>query len=127
MTQCSRVLTAARSYKGTCQAEWLNDTPDDGPIITRVAARIQNLEERGYVFEILRDRKGTRVYRLLSEPEGATEKEKRPNPETHAGSAELEGQVRPPAKLGPPSTQSEPPRLFEAGKGQFNFSSQEAA
>lgn len=65
MTQADRVLKAARSYRGTSQAEWLADvTPDGGPRITRVAARIQELEEQGHVFEIIGRRSKCVVYRL---------------------------------------------------------------
>jgi hypothetical protein len=74
MTQTDRVLKAARSIRGTCQADWLaSHTPDGGQPITRVAARIQDLEDRGYTFEILHDRGGTRVYRLTSEPSTGVE------------------------------------------------------
>jgi hypothetical protein len=70
-TQMDRVLAAARSYRGTCQAEWIAArTPDGGPQITRVGARIQDLEDkRGCVFEIVGWRHGTRVYRLVEDPE----------------------------------------------------------
>lgn len=69
-TQLSRVIAASRSYRGTSQSDWLSDqTPDGGPRITRIAARIQDAEERGYAFEILGPRHKTRVYRLISEPD----------------------------------------------------------
>lgn len=65
MTQAERVLKASRSFRGTCQADFLEPyVCDGGSPITRVAARIQDLEEQGHVFEILHDRNGTRVYRL---------------------------------------------------------------
>ena len=70
ISQCDRVLKAARAFNGTCQADWLADTtPDGGPRITRLAARLQDLEDRGCTFEILGRRNGTRVYRLVSEPD----------------------------------------------------------
>jgi hypothetical protein len=69
-TQLERVLAAARSFRGTCQAEWLADhTPDGGPRITRVAARIEEAEQRGYTFELIGWRSKTKVYRLLSQPD----------------------------------------------------------
>lgn len=70
-TQMDRVLAAARSYRGTCQAEWLDPNVCDGKEpITRLAARIQDLEEkRGCRFEPLPWRYGTKVYRLIEDPE----------------------------------------------------------
>jgi hypothetical protein len=68
VTQAERVLRAARSFRGTCQADWLADeTPDGSPRITRVAARIQDLEAEGCVFEIIGVRSKTRVYRLVEQ------------------------------------------------------------
>lgn len=70
MTQLERVVKAARSFRGTCQADWLaNTTPDDGPRITRVGARIQEAEDRlGATFEIIGWRGKTKVYRLVDVP-----------------------------------------------------------
>lgn len=66
MTQLERVLKAARSFRGTCQAEWLGPVADGGPRITRLAARLQEAEDRyGYQFECLGKRAGTKVYRLV--------------------------------------------------------------
>lgn len=106
MTQTERVLKAARSYNGTCQADWISPTtPDGGPPITRVAARIQDLEERDYTFEILHDRHGTRVYRLVSGPT-------------------VEGDSRGAIPPGPASAVSLS-RLFEVGPSQFGFGDEE--
>lgn len=70
-TQADRVLAAARSFQGTCQADWLAEhTPDGGPRITRVPARIDDLERRGAVFETIGWRAKTKVFRLVSAPDG---------------------------------------------------------
>jgi hypothetical protein len=71
MTQCSRVLNLAKRYNGICQSELLGlyNEADGGPAITRLAARIQDLEDQGHVFELLPDRKGTRTYRWVSGPD----------------------------------------------------------
>jgi hypothetical protein len=70
-TQLDRVLAAARSYRGTCQTDFLApDVCDGGPPITRVAARIQDLETLGHRFEIIGTRSKTRVYRLLDVEQG---------------------------------------------------------
>lgn len=66
LTQAERVLAAARSFRGTCQADWLADvTPDGGPRITRVAARLHELDGRGHGFECLGWRNKTKVFRLI--------------------------------------------------------------
>jgi hypothetical protein len=70
-TQLERVIEAARSFRGTCQADWLAaETPDRGPRITRVAARMQEAEDRlGASFECIGWRNRTKVYRLTDEPD----------------------------------------------------------
>lgn len=74
MTQLQRVIKAARSFRGTCQADWLAEvTPDGGPRILRVGARIQEAEDRfGASFEIVGTRSKTRVYRLVDAGSGVT-------------------------------------------------------
>ncbi len=70
MTQTERIIRAARSYRGVCQVDLLGPhTIDGGSPITRLAARIQDAEARGYVFEIIGTRHKTRVYRLISSPD----------------------------------------------------------
>jgi hypothetical protein len=72
VTQVERVIEAARSFQGVCQVDFLlPDVIDGGAPITRLGARIQDAEERGYVFETIGWRDKTKVYRLLSEPEAA--------------------------------------------------------
>jgi hypothetical protein len=71
--QVERVIAAARSPDGVSQADMLlPDVIDGGAPITRVGARIQDAEERGFVFETIGWRDRCKVYRLLSEPEAAT-------------------------------------------------------
>src|ERR1700742_5131021 len=66
-TQCERVLALSKRHVGICQAE-LYDAPDKRGPITRLAARVYDLESRGHRFEFLHDRKGCRVYRWVEGP-----------------------------------------------------------
>lgn len=66
-TQCERVLALSKRHVGVCQAE-LYDAPGRRGPITRLAARIQDLEDREHVFGFLHDRKGCRVYRWVEGP-----------------------------------------------------------
>lgn len=69
--QQARVLAAARHFNGTCQADWVQDLGADGlGKITRLAARIGELDELGYCFECIGWRSKTKVWRLVSEPAG---------------------------------------------------------
>src|SRR4051812_44300588 len=87
MTQTERVIAAARSYRGVCAVDFLGpDVIDGGKPITRVAARIQDAEERGYVFETIGWRSKMKVYRLVSEPEGVESGSSERRPATHRGS-----------------------------------------
>jgi hypothetical protein len=66
VTQTDRVIAAARSFRGVCQVDLLGpETVDGGPPITRLAARIQDAEAKGFAFEIIGWRKSTKVYRLI--------------------------------------------------------------
>lgn len=70
MTQRDRVLAKARSYDGCCQADFLlPNVCDDGPPITRVAARLYDLDLAGFSFECIGWRCKTKVFRLVSEPD----------------------------------------------------------
>jgi len=104
MTQSERVLAAAKSFRGTCQADWLGETPDGGPRITRVAARIQDLENAGHVFEIIGVRSKTRVYRLV-------ELERPVLPAPRESRMLADGPLE--------------DRLFEVGRGQHGWADQE--
>lgn len=69
-TQVERVIKAARSFRGVCQPDFEGAvTIDRKPRITRLAARIHEAEQKGYVFERLHRRHGFIVYRLVSEPD----------------------------------------------------------
>jgi hypothetical protein len=100
-TQLERVIDASRSFRGTCQADFLGDTVDGLPNITRVGARIQEAEEQGYVFEIVGWRNKTKAYRLVSEPD--------------VESGRREGRP-PPEKAEPPSAPSSPASALSAGE-----------
>lgn len=69
-TQTERVLEASRSFRGVCQTDFLApDVIDSGTPITRVCARIQDLEDKhNCVFEVIGWRNKTRVFRLVSQP-----------------------------------------------------------
>ena len=70
-TQLDRVMKAAARYNGVCQADFAHPTCDGLPPITRVAARLQEAEDRlGASFEILGWRSKTKVFRLVGEPAG---------------------------------------------------------
>lgn len=69
--QQKRVLAAARSYRGTCSADWLDEMGADGKgRISRLAARIEELAVlHDCVFECIGWRNKTKVYRLVSGPD----------------------------------------------------------
>lgn len=65
MTQRERVLKKAHSYDGVCQADFLlPNVCDEGPPITRVAARLFELESEGYCFDRIGWRDKCKVFRL---------------------------------------------------------------
>jgi hypothetical protein len=65
-TQTDRVIKAARSFRGVCQADFFaGSVVDGGKPITRLAARIFDAEQQGHAFEIIGRRQGFKVYRLL--------------------------------------------------------------
>src|SRR5271166_2534537 len=69
-TQTDRVINAAKSYRGICAVDFMApDVIDDGPPITRLAARIFDAERRGFSFEVIGWRKSCKVYRLVSSPD----------------------------------------------------------
>lgn len=68
MTQKDRVLKSLRvaGSRGITQADWTgaSGTPDGGPPITRVAARVLDLSQAGHVIRKGAIRDGCRVYSL---------------------------------------------------------------
>jgi hypothetical protein len=68
-TQVERVVRAARSYRGVCAVDFLGpDTVDGGAPITRLAARLWDAEQQGYLFECIGRRSRCKVWRLIGEP-----------------------------------------------------------
>jgi hypothetical protein len=64
-TQTDRVVKAARSFRGVCQADFFaGNVVDGGKPIARLAARIFDAEQQGHIFEIVGWRKSFKVYRL---------------------------------------------------------------
>lgn len=106
-TQLERVIAASRSSRGTCQADFLGDTVDGLPNITRVGARIQDAEDQGYVFEILGWRHKTKVYRLVKEPDAESGRKDIPPPEKAADTPSA------PPSPAPALSAGEPEPLFE--------------
>lgn len=106
MTQTDRVIQAARSYRGVCAVDFLApNVIDDGTPITRLAARIQDAEAAGHVFEIIGTRSKTRVYRWVSGPEIDRAVHTPPSPPVKDGGEE---------KADPVGGAFGPGRLFEA-------------
>lgn len=124
MSQLERIIQAARAYNGTCQADWLCEvTPDEGPRITRVAARIRDARDLGYEFEQLHDRNGTRVYRLVSRPEA----ERSAGDDQHDGKSEASRKGTAVLTAGRPSDASaslSPEPLFKVGKAELGYADQ---
>jgi hypothetical protein len=69
-TQTERVILAAKSFRGVCAVEFMApDVIDNGPPITRLAARIFDAERQGHIFEVIGWRNKTKVYRWVEGPE----------------------------------------------------------
>ena len=69
-TQRERVLAAARRFNGVAQTDFLApNVCDDGAPITRVAARLFELDQEGYAFECIGRRNRCKVFRLVSDPD----------------------------------------------------------
>lgn len=71
LTQLERVRKASESFQGVCQTDFLlPDVVDGGAPITRVGARLWDLEDKhGFAFEHIGWRNKTKIFRLISEPE----------------------------------------------------------
>ena len=73
MTQAERVLKQAKTFRGVSQLDFnAHPTVDNGPLISRVAARIQDLKDAGHTFQALPDRAGFKVYRLVGVDEASS-------------------------------------------------------
>lgn len=82
-TQTERVLALSKRFNGVCQADLLlPDVADGGTPITRVAARLWDLEQEGHEFEAIGTRKRCKVFRLASEPAESVEPGEKPNTTT---------------------------------------------
>lgn len=77
MTQVERVLAALKvaGAHGITQADWLDSTPDDGPRITRVGARIHELREMGHWIVETGWRDKCRIYQLVEQDSGCLDHE----------------------------------------------------
>jgi hypothetical protein len=111
-TQRERVLAKARTAAGVCQADFGSPTCDGGPPITRVAARLHELDLDGFSFEVLPWRSKCKVFRLISEPTVALTQ---PSPPV------VVSPLVDPTLVGPELT------LFEAPRATRGFADQEAA
>jgi hypothetical protein len=121
VSQLNRVLKASRSFDGVCQADFSgSETVDGGPIITRVAARLYDLEQQGHRFEHIGTRHRTKVFRLI-EAEGSAG-ERRADVGIESGPASS-GATR--AGVSAPLS-PEPASLFKTpvGKAQFGYADQ---
>jgi hypothetical protein len=125
--QQKRVLAAAKSFQGTCSADWVDGLGADGKgKITRVPARIEELaDDYECVFECIGWRNKTKVFRLVSAPEGAlTEVSASDEPATLTGSGP--GPAGTPFQAGADASVSAP-TLFEVEPQSSPHWKQEAA
>jgi hypothetical protein len=103
--QQKRVLAAAKSFRGTCSADWIDGLGADGKgKISRVPARIEELaEEYDFCFEHIGWRHKTKVFRVVEAPESVEAEQKKSN-----------------------TTNPEPSPLFKTpvGKAQFGYADQ---
>ena len=107
MTQAERVLAAAKRFNGVCQTDMLlPDVCDGGPPITRLAARLYELEQQGHSFECLGRRNQCKVWRLVEVDGGDSTV-----PDESTGS-----EVPPP----PAVTAVSPGQLFEIGQPEMS-------
>lgn len=104
MSQVDRVLAALRNGPLNTADFLAPNVCDGGKPIIRLAARIHDLQERGYRVETRRRLNSTVDYFLVGEPEGAHGKSPRASVPTGAGSATTsaaESHVPPAARLFP--------------------------
>lgn len=135
-TQTERVLALSKRFNGVCQADLLlPDVADGGAPITRVAARLWDLEQEGYEFEAIGTRSKTKVFRLIEDSTGRDLQVRGAGSISSRTTATNEQQGRRAAEdyaTGPPVIQTdpdsskdlEPEPLFKAGKPQFGWADQ---
>ena len=124
-TQCDRVLALSKRFNGVCQADLLlPDVADGGAPITRVAARLWDLEQEGYEFEHIGVRKKCKVFRLI-------EAERSAGDDQHDGKSEASRKGTAVLTADRPSDASaslspEPASLFKTpvGKPQYGYADQ---
>jgi hypothetical protein len=66
-TQLERVLAKARSYDGVCQADFAHPVCDGADPVTRVGARLYELDQQGYSFEVIGWRNRCKIFRLIAD------------------------------------------------------------
>lgn len=134
-TQCDRILALSKRFNGVCQSDLLGpDVADDGPPITRVAARLWDLEQEGHAFEHIGWRSKTKVFRLI-------EAERSAGDDQHDGKSEASRKGTAVLTAGCPSDASAPlspevveveqekpnttkPLFKSVGKAQFGYADQ---
>jgi hypothetical protein len=116
--QQKRVLAAAKSFRGTCSADWIDGLGADGKgKISRVPARIEELaEEYGYCFEHIGWRHKTKVFRVV-EVEGSAGEQRG----EMARRPEAAGSCDSPAGVSAPLS---PEPLFKVGKAELGYADQ---
>jgi hypothetical protein len=129
-TQCDRILKASRRFNGVCQADFSGaETVDGGPIITRVAARLYDLEQQGHRFEHIGTRHKTKVFRLI-EAEGSADERRAATCEESGPASAGSTRAGVSAPLSPEVVEAEQEKpntttpLFKAGKPQYDWSTQ---
>ena len=121
-TQTERVLALSKRFNGVCQADLLlPDVADGGAPITRVAARLWDLEQEGYEFEAIGTRKRCKVFRLIEAERSAGAR----RDEGGLSAAVDEHAADSPAQPGQGVSASlSPEPLFVVGKAELGYADQ---
>lgn len=138
-TQTERVLALSKRFNGVCQADLLlPDVADGGTPITRVAARLWDLEQEGHEFEAIGTRKRCKVFRLASEPTETSDVGRPPKPTTSSMSGVSVDSESVEADQEKPNTTTikltdgdayshpelDPEPLFKVGKAELGYADQ---
>jgi hypothetical protein len=67
-TQRQRVARALTRFGRTTELDWQGPTIDGGPPIRRLASRIAELRDEGWIIDSRERRHGLAVYRLMRKP-----------------------------------------------------------